>query len=151
MNSDEFDSTVFDQAFEPFSWEIPRESDLRHSAPKTSGPPDTSSLRIAKKFSPADRGALKLSQRFGDALVCVRHRIDPKGEYRYTTVELLVEKVEIRKRTSQMVGVRIAAHKRPLQMMVRTAGAKWDPPAKLWRMPRRLAEVLKLADRIAKE
>lgn len=52
-------------------------------------------LRVTRKLSPESRGALKLARQFGDALICVRHRSDDKGEYRYTTVELLVEKTPI--------------------------------------------------------
>ncbi|MCK6432721.1 MAG: hypothetical protein L6Q68_06770 [Aquabacterium sp.] len=54
---------------------------------------------MTKKLSPSSRGALKLAREFGDALVCVRYRTDAKGLYRYTTVELLVDKTEIQPRT----------------------------------------------------
>jgi len=54
--------------------------------------------RVIKTLAPDSAGARKLARRFGADLVCVRHRIDPDGERRYTTVELLVEVNEIRGR-----------------------------------------------------
>lgn len=105
-------------------------------------------LRVTKKLSPESRGALKLARQFGDALICVRHRSDNKGEYRYTTVELLVEKVPIRPRTENIVGIRIGPDEKPLQSVVRSAGGTWDYKAKVWRLPRRVVGILKLADRI---
>jgi hypothetical protein len=48
-------------------------------------------LRVVKKLSPAQPGAIKLGRRYGDALLCVRYRHDNNNQYRYTTVELIVE------------------------------------------------------------
>ena len=110
-----------------------------------------SNLRVTKKLSTTSRGALKLARQFGDALVCVRHRIDEKGECRYTTVELLVDTTTIRPRAEHIVGVRIGVNERSLQMVVRAAGATWDHKARLWRMPRRIAWVLRLVDRTAEK
>ena len=119
---------------------MPRK-DACHGMPKSLylGTPSVkmsiSSLRVTKKLSTTSRGALKLARQFGDALVCVRHRIDEKGECRYTTVELLVDTATIRPRAEHVVGVRIGASERSLQTVVRAAGATWDYKAKLWRMP----------------
>jgi hypothetical protein len=93
---------------------------------KTQPRSTTSSLRVTKKLLPESRGALKLARQFGEALICVRHRSDDKGEYRYTTVELLVEKTPIRPRTDNLVGVRIGPDEKPLQTVVRAAGGTWD-------------------------
>jgi len=111
-------------------------------------PKPTASLRVTKKLSPQSRGAIKLAQQFGDALICVRHRSDDKGEYRFTTVELLVEKAPIRPRTDTLVGVRVGPEEKGLQTVVRTAGGTWDYKAKVWRLPRRVVGILKLVDRI---
>ena len=51
-----------------------------------------SKLRVTKKLATTNRGAIKLAQQFGNALVCVRHRTDSEARFRYTTVELLVGK-----------------------------------------------------------
>ena len=113
--------------------------------------PATGKLRVTKRILPASRGAPKLAQQFGDALVCVRHRSDDKGEFRYTTVELLVETARVRPRIDRIVGLRIAFGDQSLQAMVRAAGGTWDNKAKLWRIPRRVAGTLKPTDRIAEE
>lgn len=39
-----------------------------------------SSFKVTKKLAPGTPGAQKLLHRFGDALVCVRHRVTPDGE-----------------------------------------------------------------------
>jgi hypothetical protein len=118
-----------------------------NSSPK----PTKSNLRVTKKLSPQSRGAIKLARQFGQALVCVRHRTDDRGEYRYTTVELLVEKTPIHPRTDKIVGVKIGPDEKSLQTLVRAAGGSWDYRAKLWRLPRRVAGILKLADRIVEK
>ena len=124
-----------------------------HGAPpmNTKSEPKPSSLRITKKLSPESRGALKLARQFGDTLVCVRHRMDAKGEFRYTTVELLVEKTAVSPRTDKIVAVRIGPDEKALQTAVRAAGATWDYNARVWRMPRRVAGILRLADRITEK
>ena len=104
-----------------------------------------------KKLSPQSRGALKLARQFGPALVCVRHRSDAKGEYRFTTVEILVDKAPVRPRSDRIVGLRIGLDEKALQADVRTAGGSWDYKAKVWRIPRRVAGILKLVDRIVRE
>ena len=112
---------------------------------------EAASLRVVKKLTASSRGALKLARQFGASLVCVRHRVDATAKFRYTTVELLVEKAEIRPRTEAVVGVRVGPNERSLQSVVRAAGAVWDHKAKLWRMPRRLVGILRLTDRIAEK
>jgi hypothetical protein len=115
---------------------------------KTQAKSTVASLRITKKLSPESRGALKLARQFGETLICVRHRCDDKGEFRYTTVELLVEKTAIRPRTENLVGIQIGPDEKPLQTVVRAAGGTWDYKARVWRLPRRVVGILKLVDRI---
>ena len=128
-------------------------TDKHRGAPtvKTKTEPNTSNLRVTKKLSPESRGAIKLAKQFGEALVCVRHRMDDKGEFRYTTVELLVEKSAVRPRTENIVAIRVGPDEKSLQTVVRAAGATWDHKAKVWRLPRRVVGVLKLADRITEK
>lgn len=117
--------------------------------PEPSGD-QVSSFKVTKKLSSGSPGAQKLKDRFGEALVCVRHRIIPDGKNRSTTVELLVEHRPVRRRESPVVGVQIALGERELQALVCTAGASWDPSARLWKMPLRTVEALGLKDRVRK-
>jgi hypothetical protein len=106
-------------------------------------------MRVVKKLDPSSRGAIKLSNRFGKTLVCVRHRVDASAQTRFTTVELLVDEAPIKTRPGQMVEVKISWQEQSLRDAVKAAGAKWDPAARVWRMPRRLAGILRLQDRLA--
>ena len=56
--------------------------------------------------------------------------------------------VPIVKRAERIVGVRVLYEETTLQSAVRASDATWDKPAKLWRMPYRVALGLGLRDRI---
>lgn len=109
-----------------------------------------SKLRVTKKLATTSRGAIKLAQQFGDALVCVRHRTDPEARFRYTTVELLIEKTEMQPRECTMVNIRVNPMEYGLRTVVRAAGAVWDSKIGLWRIPKRVATVLRLTGRIVR-
>lgn len=104
-----------------------------------------SKIRVAKKLAPQCRGTLKLTERFGDSLVCVRHRVDDREQVRYTTVELLVEATPIHPR---VVNVRNDFGDAPQRALALKAGAVWDSRARRWRMSRGLATKLGLLDHI---
>jgi hypothetical protein len=123
---------------------------MNHSTDKTSPGEGASKLRVTKKLAPTNRGAIKLRQQFGDTLVCVRHRVDAQAKYRYTTVELLVDVTEMQPRQVQMVNIRVNPREYGLRAVVRSAGAVWDHKLGLWRIPKRIATVLRLTPRIVK-
>lgn len=108
-------------------------------------------LKVIKKLAPTQPGAIKLARRYGDALLCVRHRTDAGGTTRVTTVELIVETTPIQPRAQSIVGVRIHYDESHLQRRAREAGATWDRAAKLWRMPKNVALALDLGPRIQPE
>ncbi len=66
-----------------------------------------SRLRVTKKLASTSRGAIQLAREFGEALICVRHRTDSAARYRYTTVELLVDKTPVEPCQAQVVNLRI--------------------------------------------
>ena len=107
-----------------------------------------STLRVTKKLATTSRGAIKLAQQFGDTLVCVRHRVDAQAKFRYTTVELLIEKTEMQPRQSRMVRIRVHPDEFGLRTVVRAAGAVCDSRTGLWHLPQRVATVLRLSNRI---
>jgi len=82
-------------------------------------------LRMRKKQAPNSPGALKLARQHGAALVCARHRTDARGDTRCTTVELLVDQAPAQARVGRAVDIRIGLNERPLQGVVRAAGARW--------------------------
>ena len=107
-------------------------------------------MRVTKKLDPSNRGAIKLAQQFGANLVCVRHRIDAEARFRFTTVELLVDKSEMQPRQPQLVNIRVNPREFGLRSVVRAAGARWDSKIGLWCMPKRVVTVLRLTGRIVK-
>lgn len=106
--------------------------------------------RVIKKISPQQPGARKLARRYGDALVCVRHRHDAEGAVRYTTVELLVEQLPIAHRTppDQLVAVRLASGEASLRRLVIASGGQWDPTLRAWWMTRATARRLRQLKKI---
>ena len=106
--------------------------------------------RIVKRLSASQPGAIKLAQRYGDALVCVRYRHDAQGGRRYTTVELVIDEAPIATRTDldEWVMVRIDFNDIQRHRQAREHGAKWDSKRCLWGMTRRTAKKLRLAGRI---
>lgn len=114
-------------------------------------PAERTTYRVVKTLSPTDRGALALAAHYGDALVCVRHRTDAKGKFRHTTVELLVETKPIQARSLKMVSIRTEPQERVLHALIRQAGGQWDSVGRLWRLPKRVASILSLRDRIIDE
>jgi hypothetical protein len=112
-------------------------------------PPGRSS-RVLKTFAPHQSGALKLARRYGDALLCVRHRASADGEQRITTVELVVAVEPLRRRCSMdtEVAVRLDFRDREHRVALQQAGARWDAAAKAWQLPRRDALRLGLASQI---
>ena len=105
-------------------------------------------MRVIKKLAPSSRGAIKLAEQFGETLICVRHRVDAKAKFRFTTVELLVGRAPIKVKSQKFVSVQVDWKELSLRQVVTEAGARWDANAKVWRMPKRLAGILRLTDRI---
>jgi hypothetical protein len=109
---------------------------------------ERSTHRVIKTLSPSDRGAIELARRYGDALICVRHRTDAKGKVRHTTVELLVSSEPIRSRAPKLVYVRTQPHERSVHSVIKASGGSWDAQRQLWRLPSRVATILNLRDRV---
>jgi hypothetical protein len=109
---------------------------------------ERTTYRVIKTLAPGDRGTVALAQKYGQALVCVRHRTDDKGTVRYTTVELVVHSAPIRPRSTRIVFVRTEPHEQALQSMIKAAGGRWDGKNRLWRLPSRVVGILNLRDRV---
>jgi len=107
---------------------------------------------VVKRMLPSQPGAQKLAQRYGDALVCVRYRHDPKGKLRYTTVELIVDAspVAFRAPPDKIVMVHIDFGNASLQRRSHALGARWDSRRCVWRMPLHLARRLRLVGKIVR-
>jgi hypothetical protein len=105
---------------------------------------------VSKTMQTHARGAIKLSRRFGETLVCVRYRISPDGRERMTTVELLIDRVAVQSKVNPSVTVKIYPSEAKLRAQAKARGAWFNPDTRLWRMRQNDAQALGLSDRIAR-
>lgn len=108
------------------------------------------SWRVVKTMQTDATGAVKLSRKFGEALICVRYRLSPDGTERITTVELEVDRAEVQKKANPLVWVKIYASEIKLTAMAKAKGARFNGKTRLWRMHQNDAHALDLGRRIAK-
>lgn len=101
-------------------------------------------LRVAKKYGPTQDGAKRFALRFGEQLVCVRHRLSDDGTLRYTTVELVVETTPIVSRQRTLIAIRLPAHDRNARTLLMACGAVWRTKQRYWLVPHLIAKNLRL-------
>lgn len=101
-------------------------------------------LRVAKTYGPDQNGAKRLALRYGDQLVCVRHRLSDDGSVRHTTVELLIESTPVASRARTLVAIKIGASDKTTRTLLIACGAQWVPSEKYWLVPRLIAKNLRL-------
>ncbi|MBI5443272.1 MAG: hypothetical protein HY900_18915 [Deltaproteobacteria bacterium] len=99
---------------------------------------------------PGENGTKGLLAEFGESLVCVRYRCDPKNRKRYKTVELIVAESpwDPPPDPEASVQLRVAWVEEELRKRVKEFGGRWRPETKTWELPRRVAKELGLEDRI---
>ena len=116
-------------------------------------------MQTRLRLLPGQRGIKKLTQIYGDQLVCVRYRYDDYHNKRYKTVELIVEESPwIAKNNgkadstssirNKRVSVRIGYREQSLRNLVKDAGGIWRKDEKVWMLPYRKVVELGLEKRI---
>lgn len=105
--------------------------------------------RVTKTMQPGERGAVRLTREYGEQLVCVRYRTSGTGEERLITVELIIERAVIRKRTDEIVSFKIKANEHKLRREAARRGGRFDAQTGLWKLPRHEVLSLGLRHRIA--
>jgi hypothetical protein len=88
-------------------------------------------------LKPGQRGTKRLTDKYGDNLVCVRFRYDAISKQRLKTVELVVERTDWEpppeKFTADtLVAVKVEGYETELRKLIKDAGGKWSPEKKLW-------------------
>jgi hypothetical protein len=78
----------------------------------------------------------------------LRHRVDPTGKRRVTTVELVVDEAPIQHCDNALVRVRIGYEETQLRALAKQHGATWLPQQQRWAMPRQTAHRLGLRERV---
>ena len=85
---------------------------------------------------PGQNGAKRLTEQYGDALLCVRYRYDESRKVRLKTVEIVVEErpwePPFRFRDDDLAPVAVRFDETALREKLRKLRAKWDPEAKVW-------------------
>jgi hypothetical protein len=115
----------------------------RKEDPSAASPP-TAHLRVARTYRPDCNGAKRLARRYGDRLVCIRHRLNAAGTVRYTTVELLIERVPVVARSRTRIAIRVPAATKATRQRLLASGAQWQPQQRYWILPRNVARNLRL-------
>jgi hypothetical protein len=108
------------------------------------------SWAVSKTMQVDRPGAVKLTRKHGDALVCVRYRVSPDGAERITTVELEVDRVTVQRKSNPVVLVKIYPSETKLTAMAKAKGARFNGKTRLWRMHQNDAHALGLDKRIAR-
>jgi hypothetical protein len=101
-------------------------------------------LRVAKTYAPGQDGAKRFARRYGDRLVCVRHRLSEDATMRHTTVELLVESTPVASRARTAIAVRIPHADKRMRALLLACGARWQPENRYWLVPHLVARNLRI-------
>lgn len=88
-------------------------------------------------LKPGQKGAKRLTDKYGDDLVCVRFRYDAETQQRLKTVELIVERADWtppppRYAANSLVPLRIEGYEKELRAQAKAAGGRWNPEKQLW-------------------
>lgn len=108
-------------------------------------PDSVQQARVSKRLTPGQNGTKRLQAEYGNALVCVRYRLD--DHKRYTTVELVIDEQELpppATRLQDIVAVTIGYQERALRDQAKKLGAHWDAEGRVWLMPRSTAKAIGL-------
>ena len=109
-------------------------------------------MEITKTLQPGDMGTLNLVEKYGEQLICVRYRIERTTQKRYTTVELIVDEKDYRRRTPHIpVLITIKFEETELRERVKAAGARWINNEKAWLLDYRTVAKMKLKNRIIRK
>ena len=104
-------------------------------------------MKVGLTLAPGRKGTKRLTDKYGDRLLCVRYRYDEAKSRRYTTVEL-IEAEEPWFPANRTVLVKISFDEVPLRNSVKKAGGTWNRSARRWELPYSVAVDLGLEKRI---
>jgi hypothetical protein len=95
-------------------------------------------LKDMKAFAhlkPGQKGTRRLTEEYGERLLCVRYRFDALRGVKLKTVELIVAETPLtrpRFRDDDLVSLAIAYDETELRQLLRRLHARWDPQRKVW-------------------
>jgi hypothetical protein len=108
-------------------------------------------MDIQRQITAGAPGTKKYLREYGDRLVCVRYKYDKARGKKLKTVEIVVSEEPWTPRRgyvpmNKKVNVRILAHEKRLQHIVRSAGGRWLSDKLRWRLPYGTAKSLGLEE-----
>lgn len=93
-------------------------------------------MKSRLNLKPGQKGTKRLVEKYGKALLYVRYRYDECRGVRLKTVEIVVEEKPwqpgLRIRDEEIVSVLVNYTEKALRNILKAAGGKWNPDAKLW-------------------
>lgn len=89
-------------------------------------------MKTQTHLKPGQKGTKRLVEKYGDALLCVRYRIDKSRGVRIKTVEIIVDEKVVSHRDDAQVPVIVAYTEHALRERLKSAGGRWNPQEKLW-------------------
>ena len=111
-------------------------------------------MKVYAHLKPGQKGTMRLVEKYGKALLCVRYRYDEVRGVKLKTVEIIVdEKPTIMPRFNDgdMVPVSVGYDESELRELLKKIRARWEPQIKMWFAPYRLVRDTPLEARIAAE
>lgn len=107
---------------------------------------------LYRKIAAGKPGTKKITEQYGEDLVCVRYRYDAESKIKYKTIEIIIDRgVWIhKKRQEKIVAIRTSFDEVEIRNRIKSAGGKWDYFNKVWRIKYGKVKELGLEDRIKK-
>ena len=122
---------------------------------KSSAYRTASDMITERTLLPGDPGSKKLIKKYGDALICVRYRLDRVLRKKIKTVELIVEEKPYQFKAGKIpwnkrVKIKINYGEKDLGLLTRNAGGVWNRKEKVWELPYHQFKALGLTHRMIK-
>lgn len=95
-------------------------------------------MKAYAHLKPGQKGTRRLSEQYGERLLCVRYRYDELRQMKLKTVELIVEERPLtrpRFKDDELVPLAVAYTETGLREQLRRLRARWEPQRKVWLVP----------------
>ena len=114
-----------------------------------------SNMLTERTMLPGDPGSKKWMKKYGDALICIRYRLDRERKKKIKTVELIVEEKPYQFKTGKIpwnkqVKIKIKYGERHFGCLAREAGGVWNRAEKVWELPYHQVKALGLVHRMVR-
>jgi len=110
-------------------------------------------IKALRTLVPGEPGTKKVLHKYGDKLICVRYRKDPRTSRKFKTVEIIEEEIKQKKNVrkipmNKIIDIKVYVKETRTRAIVKAAGGRWDPQKQTWRLPYSEVKNLGLEKRI---